>query len=243
MKKILLFAVSFLVGIYLFLPYDLLYSRALGSLTQRVRVPLAYDISDASALKVVFSDVSVGSGRGTLELEDVVLRITPIGYVFNGMLGRITTPGVEVQVFKKDGLFDLVFDIVNFRNRMLGDASLTLKGHVLVGEDQIKSGKIDLLVKNFKVPASGSEILLKEVSGSGDIDNGRLMIKELTVKGPVDLRATGTVLLNHKAPEMSMLDISVKYKMGALQGSQKLKGTLKSALASMNALTALPASP
>jgi len=243
MKKILLFAVSFLVGLYLFLPYDLLYARALEGLTEGRRIPIGYELSDASALKAVFSEVSIGSGSRALELKDVVLRITPLEYVFKGALGHVTTGGARVQVLKKDGLFDLVFDIRDFHNKILGDGSLTLKGHLLVGEDQVKDGKLDLLLKDFKVPVPGSDIILKEVSGSGNIDNGRLVIKDLTVKGPVDLSATGTVLLNYKAPEMSMLDISVKYKMGALQGSQRLKGTLKSALASMNVLTALPAVP
>ncbi len=241
MKKVLLFLASFLIGIYLFLPYNVLYSRALETLTKGSRIPLEYELSDASALKVVFSDVSIGRGKEALTLDDVVLRVTPLAYIFKGAIGYITTKGARVQVLKKDGLLDLVFDIRNFHNKILGDGSLTLKGHILVGQDQVKDGKIELLVKNFKVPASGSDILLKEVSGSGDIENGRLLIKDLTIKGPVDLSATGTVLLNYRTPEMSILDISVKYKIGALQGSQKLKGTVKSALASMNALTALPA--
>ncbi|HDH01779.1 MAG TPA: hypothetical protein ENH17_01470 [Nitrospirae bacterium] len=241
MKKVLLFLVSFLLGIYLFLPYNVLYSRALETLTAGSRIPLEYELSDASALKVVFSDVSIGSGRETLTLDNVILRVTPLGYIFKGAIGYITTPGARIQVLKKDGLLDLVFDIKNFHNKILGDGSLTLKGHILVGQDQVKDGRIELLVKDFKIPTSGSDILLKEVSGSGDIDNGRLSIKDLTIKGPVDLNATGTVLLNFRTPEMSILDISVKYRMGALQGSQKLKGTVKSALASMNTLTALPA--
>ncbi len=241
MKKVLLFLASFLIGIYLFLPYNVLYSRALETLTKGSRIPLEYELSDASALKVVFSDVSIGRGKEALTLDDVVLRVTPLAYIFKGAIGYITTKGARVQVLKKDGLLDLVFDIKNFHNKALGNGTLTLKGHILVGQDQVKDGKIELLVKNFKVPASGSDILLKEVSGSGDIENGRLLIKDLTIKGPVDLSATGTVLLNYRTPEMSILDISVKYKIGALQGSQKLKGTVKSALASMNALTALPA--
>ncbi|GMT47921.1 MAG: hypothetical protein IEMM0007_1487 [bacterium] len=241
MKKILLFLASFLIGIYLFLPYDVLYSRALETLTAGSRIPLEYELSDASALKVVFSNVSIGRGKEALTLDEVVLRVTPLAYIFKGAIGYITTAGARIQVLKKDGLLDLVFDIKNFHNKILGKGSLTLKGHILVGQDQVKDGKIELLVKNLKVPASGSDILLKEVSGSGDIDNGRLSIKDLTIKGPVDLRATGTVLLNYRTPEMSILDISVKYKMGALQGSQKLKGTVKSALASMNTLSALPA--
>ncbi|NOY39605.1 MAG: hypothetical protein GXO95_05115, partial [Nitrospirae bacterium] len=241
MKRVLLFLASFLIGIYLFLPYDVLYSRALETLTRGSSVPLEYELSDASALKVVFSNVSIGRGKETLTLDDVVLRVTPLGYIFKGSLGYITTAGARVQVLKKDGLLDLVFDIKNFHNKILGDGTLTLKGHILVGQDQVKDGKIELLVKNFKVPAPGSDILLKEVSGSGDIDNGKLLIKDLTIKGPMDLSATGTVLLNYRTPEMSILDISVKYKMGALQGSQKLKGTVKSALASMNTLSALPA--
>ncbi len=241
MKKILLFLASFLIGIYLFLPYDVLYSRALETLTKGSRIPLEYELSDASALKVVFSNVSIGSGKEALTLDDVVLRVTPLGYIFKGAIGYITTAGARIQVLKKDGLLDLVFDIKNFHNKILGNGTLTLKGHVLVGQDQVKDGKIELLVKDFKLPASGTDILLKEVSGSCDIDNGRLLIKDLTIKGPVDLSATGTVLLNYRTPEMSILDISVKYKMGALQGSQKLKGTVKSALASMNALSALPA--
>ncbi len=244
MKKVLLFAVSFVVGLYLFLPYETLYARALEGLTRRVRVPIGYEISDASALKAVFTDVSVGVGSEALELGEVVLRITPLGYVLRGSLGRVTTEGASVQVFRKEGLVDLVFNLDKFRNKLLGEGTLTLKGHVLVGGDQVKDGRIDLLVKDLKVPAAGNGIVLKEVSGNGDIDNGRLLIKDLTVKGPVDLRATGTVLLNLKAPDMSMLDISVKYKMGAIQGTQKLKGTVKSALASLNALTAaVPAAP
>ncbi len=241
MKKVLLFLASFLIGIYLFLPYDVLYSRALETLTRESSVPLEYELSDASALKVAFSNVSIGRGKEVLTLDDVVLRVTPLAYIFKGAIGYITTKGARVQVLKKDGLLDLVFDIKNFHNKILGDGSLTLKGHILVGQDQVKDGKIELLVKNFKVPAPGSDILLKEVSGSGDIDNGKLLIKDLTIKGPMDLSATGTVLLNYRTPEMSILDISVKYRMGALQGSQKLKGTVKSALASMNTLSALPA--
>lgn len=241
MKKVLLFLASFLIGIYLFLPYEVLYSRALETLTRESSVPLEYELSDASALKVAFSNVSIGKGKEVLTLDDVVLRVTPLAYIFKGAIGYITTKGARVQVLKKDGLLDLVFDIKNFHNKILGDGTLTLKGHILVGQDQVKDGKIELLVKNFKIPAPGSDILLKEVSGSGDIDNGKLLIKDLTIKGPVDLSATGTVLLNYRTPEMSILDISVKYKMGALQGSQKLKGTVKSALASMNTLSALPA--
>ncbi|HEC98348.1 MAG TPA: hypothetical protein ENI58_09410 [Nitrospirae bacterium] len=241
MKKVLLFLASFLIGIYLFLPYDVLYSRALETLTKGNRIHLEYELSDASALKVSFSNVSIGRGKEVFALDNVTLRVTPLAYIFKGAIGYITTNGARVQVLKKDGLLDLVFDIRNFHNKILGDGTLTLKGHILVGQDQVKDGKIELLVKNFKIPASGSDILLKEVSGSGDIDNGRLLIKDLTIKGPVDLSATGTVLLNYRTPEMSILDISVKYKMGALQGSQKLKGTVKSALASMNALSALPA--
>ncbi len=121
MKKVLLFLASFLIGIYLFLPYDVLYSRALETLTKGNRIHLEYELSDASALKVSFSNVSIGRGKEVFALDNVTLRVTPLAYIFKGAIGYITTNGARVQVLKKDGLLDLVFDIRNFHNKILGD--------------------------------------------------------------------------------------------------------------------------
>ncbi len=236
MKKVILFAASFLLGMYLFLPYDLLYRRAIESAAP----PLEFEIRDASALRVEFSRVSAGIGGRSLTLDDVAFEATPLRYLFTGALGRLSAPGMVVSISRKGDSLDIVFDVRDFRNRAFGEASITLGGHLLIGGDQIREGRIELLLKDLTLPAARGGILLEEVSGSGDIENGRLTIKDLTVKGPLDLSASGTVLLNYRVPELSMLDILVKYKMGAFEGTQKLKGTVKKALASLNTVTALP---
>ncbi|MCD5411390.1 hypothetical protein M1N42_03375 [Thermodesulfovibrionales bacterium] len=230
MKKILLFMLFFVIGLYFFLPYEILYRNALEHILKDKDVAISYEIADASATEVQFSSISIPVMGRDIVFRDVVLDITPFKYLFARNLAKIHTDGASLYISRKGDIYNLIINLDDFGHEDMGRASITLSGDISVSQERIERGNLDMLAENIDFQFGGTNHQISSVEASVKIDEGKIYIKDFILDGPLKLKADGTVLPNHRVPQMSVFDIAIRYGYGDFEGQKKFRGTLKEVL-------------
>ncbi len=225
MKKITLFFIAFLAGLFFFFPYKSLYSKEFRSFIKENNLPITFEVSKASIKKADFSKIVIMIDGRPLVLNDVKFKFTPVDYLLNKNAGVFSTTGVEVEYIKREQSYHLGFNIKDFRNVFFGQAIITSNGNIVTSKNNLKDGNIYLFVKNIELPLGGGKILINEIDGNIKIEKGEIHLNDLTVKGPLDIQLKGTISPNFRSLDMSMINIKIRYKMGENTMEHSIKGT------------------
>ncbi|MBF0540948.1 MAG: hypothetical protein HQK91_05810 [Nitrospirae bacterium] len=209
-KKVSLIIISFLIGIFIFFPYEKFYNALLDSLIKKHNIPVTFKIKSATPLKINLSSVSIYFNNDQLELNDVLLSVNPLKYLLNGSMALITTNNIKLNIIKEDNLFKLYFNINDFSNKFFDDTIIFINGSAYFNKIIAEEKKIQLNINDLKLIISNRNIVLNNVKGNFLIKNNIITIEKLNISGMVHLSIDGRIIINADDLQNSSLEIQVQ---------------------------------
>lgn len=230
LSKVIFLVSSFLIGIFIFLPYDKIYTILLEKQINKYRLPITFKIKNASPFNITFLNIAFIVKDGRFEIRDVVLSANPIKYIIHGSIALISGNGVKINILKEDNLFKIYFDIDDFSNKFLEDKVIFIDGYAYLDNITKKEKRLQLNINNIKIIkplASEQNILLNDIKGNFVIKDNNIDIENLTINGMINLNINGRMSLD--ANDLMNSHINLLVQGNNIIGKNQLELTLKDA--------------
>jgi len=224
------------LGIKLFFPDDFVLSKINEQLFLKDLALTADDVSLSLLGNISFEDgILMQKGEKALTFSELSFSPSLFATFGGHPAGKVYVKDINAQDGELEATFEtndnpcytfesneLPLSVLKpFLGEIVITGSLTGNGDVCRKENKY-SGKIELkgddIVLRGKVPTPMGDfdvgkIILGEIELTAEITDNKAEIKHLTVKGIVELDATGKVTLNTRTPAASRLDINIKAKV------------------------------
>lgn len=225
-KKTVLSAAVFLgvfaVSAVIFMPYTQIASKIIDDVVNQRRVDIRYDALDVGLFGAEITKLATGA----LVIDRLTVKYNPIGLLFGKLSFNADSP-----VFSAEGTLSgsrLTADVkgsVAGLAKMAGfdgsgsvDAELSYDMSSGEGSALLKGGAVSFAHPMMKIEADGVEA---EASVKGNI----ISVSKARAQGKTTLDAKGTVTLNSKKIEHSVMNITGKAGLMGMEMNFRLGGT------------------
>lgn len=177
MKKtvawLVVFFISFFTALFFLLPYKNIYDNLIDKYAQTAQLQVTYNITNASLFSLSADKVSINKGDYIVHFDKTKVELYPLNYLLGGDLLRlkfISASNIAAVGVKKDKDFWYI--------RIKMPASM-----------------LESSIKDFRLPFPIKGYILAEAKMR--VGNKQLIIKKISVRGPIDIDAQGYVKNYH----------------------------------------------
>ncbi len=168
LKFAAVFLIFFIVFFFAFLPYDKIYSYAIGKIIKKNNVNVLCNIEKASAFEIYFKNIAFAFGGQNFSIKDIRLKLNPLFFASSNL--------AKVDIEKNRAMFKVVRQSKNY----------VVEGYFY---SSILKNMLPEPFKNLFTDMNGKNSLIANVSFS----NGSLIIDNLNINGDFSLKAEGYV--------------------------------------------------
>jgi len=168
LKNFGVFFIAFIVFLFIFAPYERIYSYAIGRIVEKNHVNVSYKIKKASPFSLHFDYLDAVFDGENYKISDVALKVNPLFFVSSEI--------IKVSIKNSSARFLIFKDSKGY----------LIKGYFLTS--LVK----DFLNQPFKVflaNMNGKNTVLAKVSFS----NNSLIVNKLEINGDINIEAKGYI--------------------------------------------------
>ncbi len=162
------FLIFFVISFFAFLPYDKIYSYAIGKIIEKNHVAVLCNIERASVFEIYFKDIVFNLGGQNFNVKNVRLKFNPLFFASSNV--------ANVDIEKNMATFKVV---------------RKAKSYIIEGYFHTSTLR-DVLPSQFRTffaNMSGKNSLIAKVS----LSNGSLIIDRVNIRGDFNLKAKGYI--------------------------------------------------
>ncbi|RMG72195.1 MAG: hypothetical protein D6710_05130 [Nitrospirae bacterium] len=225
MQRLILFVLSFLIGIYLFFPYRLFYTGLIKRLEGRLPSKIDYTVEDAYLTGLRLKNLTVRLKQGVIHEDDLLVRLNPLGLMLDRDLLALKRKGLFLKVrnssraYLIEGRFNKYRD-PNLKGIIDGDFSIEI-GHE---RGNLLGGRMELVLRDLRLP--GNNLGFDRVTLKGKIKEGVIEIERLTAEGKISAQIQGRIFQDTGDFLNSRAELSIRYRIGEGPQSTEFRGPL-----------------
>ncbi len=167
-KNFVVFFISFVVFLFIFAPYEKIYSYAIGKIVEENRIDVSYKVAKALPFSMHLDYIDAVFGGENYKVDNVVVKLNPLFFAGNS-IARLSFENGEAE-----------FAISKDSNGYF------IKGYFLTS---LLRGLLKQPFKGFLANMNGKNSVFAKVSFS----NNSLIINKLEINGDINVEAKGYI--------------------------------------------------
>jgi hypothetical protein len=223
----LLFLAGLLLGVALFLPWEMVWSKVLNTANQKLSsLHITWTaVEDAGPLSLTVIGLKVQTKAlpqpVTIQSLDLEFGLTPL------VTARLDTgPVLTVQAFRSRSVrLNGGVNLANLLNRadVSGDVRLTGDASFPEWGQPPSNGRLEISSQALSLPQG---VDAKEVSATAELEDNVLTVRSFQAQEPMPVEAAGTLTLNWSNLQASQYDFSGSLQLGSKTHKFKKAGRL-----------------
>ncbi len=168
LRFVAVFIVFFVVSFFIFLPYDKIYSYAIGKVIRKNHIEVLCNIEKAGTFGIYFKNIAFNFNGQNFSVENVRLKFNPMFFVSSNL--------ARVDIEKNRATFKVV---------------RKSKGYIIEGYfySSVLKNILPSQFRGFFANMNGKNSLIAKVS----FLNGSLIIDQMDISGDFNLKAKGYI--------------------------------------------------
>ena len=208
-KKIALsaaaFIAAFIIALIIFMPYTQIASKVIDDIVTKRKIDIRYKTLDVG----LFGAEITGLATGDITVDKLTVNYNPIGLIFKKLSFNADSPLfiAEGELSGNEVTANVRASVASISKMVGFDGGGSLNADILYninsgeGSALLKSGSVSFIHPLMKIEADS-------LNGEVAIKDNMITIPQIKATGKTTLDAKGSITLNNKKIEHSLMDIS-----------------------------------